>query len=305
MKPSEILAALPQWSSAKPDDLVDNPAWALPCRLGETPATLRLDAIRPTDTLDLAIKLEDEPHVLRIADSAQFPELHKVWAARAEIPEPILLALVEKECGPLLQLIENAVRRELSLAGLAKEAQGEFVSARVVSAGNDLATFSITRSKALAETLGQLRYIDLAHPSVREMALPAEIELAAFALSPGDIPETGDALLLPELDNIESAAHVKVIIDGRFAAEDGTGVTPWKDDGRLRAVRKDRPQVPFGAIADFAAEAAAWDDIPPLASAGKLASEDALELMRGTKATASGRLVKIGAQAAFAIDATV
>ena len=49
MKPLEILSALPDWSKATPDQLLASPAWTLPCRLGDTPCGLRLDAPRPAD----------------------------------------------------------------------------------------------------------------------------------------------------------------------------------------------------------------------------------------------------------------
>ena len=110
MKPLEILSELPQWAKATANNLLASPAWAMPCRLGEQNCTMRLDALRPSETLDLLVRLGAEEHVLGLCDSENLGELHAVWPTRAEVPEPVLLALVEKECGMLLQLIENAVR---------------------------------------------------------------------------------------------------------------------------------------------------------------------------------------------------
>ena len=122
MKPHEILAALPLAASAPPSRILDSPAFAMPCRYGEESATLRPAAVRPADTLSLSLLFGDVPHTLSLARSPRFPELDALWDTRADVPEPILLALAEKECGPLFQLLENAVRRQLRLAGLAAPA---------------------------------------------------------------------------------------------------------------------------------------------------------------------------------------
>ncbi len=81
MKPLEILTMLPQWSDAAPSVLLDSPAWAMPCRLGEESATLRMAGVRPCDTLDLAVLLDGERHLLSIADSPRFADLHALWAS--------------------------------------------------------------------------------------------------------------------------------------------------------------------------------------------------------------------------------
>ena len=119
MKPFEILSALPRAATATPAQILDSPAFAMPCRYGEESAVLRPAAVRPTDTLSLSLLFGDEPHVLSLARSPRFPELDALWDTLADVPEPILLALAEKECGPLFQLLENAVRHQLRLAGMA------------------------------------------------------------------------------------------------------------------------------------------------------------------------------------------
>ena len=121
MKPHEILSVLPRWADAAPEALLDSPAWAMPCRLGEDSTVLRTADVTPCDTLNLAVLLDGERHVLSIADSPRFTDIHALWPSRADVPEPILLALVEKECGPLLQLVENAVRRQLKIEGIAPD----------------------------------------------------------------------------------------------------------------------------------------------------------------------------------------
>ena len=156
MKPLEILVAIPKWAKAKPAEILDSPAFAMPCRLGEEQVSLRLGAVQPSDTLDLAILFGDEQHSLRLARSTRFPELDKVWDSRSDMPEPILLALVEKECGPLLQMLENAVRRQLRLVGLAASvADAQTLSVQV----NDI-VFSLTRSETVTAAFGILRHLN-------------------------------------------------------------------------------------------------------------------------------------------------
>ena len=188
MKPFEILSSIPKWAKLAPSAIVASPAWAMPCRLGDRNCTMRLDAACPADTLDIAIRLGDDEHVLGLSDSERFPELHAVWSARAEMPEPILLALVEKDCGPLLQLIENAAHRQLGVIGIAEKPSGRpDLLVRISSGDEDITSFKLSSSPDLMSTFGQLRYIDVTHPTVREDTLPAETEYAAFALLATDI----------------------------------------------------------------------------------------------------------------------
>ena len=181
MKPFEILSSLPQWSGLGPDDIVDSPAFAMPCRFGEESVSLVLGATHPADTIQLSIQLEGEPHVLSLARSSRFKELDAIWDSRADVPEPILLALVEKDAGPLLQLVENVVRRQLKLIGLA--AGAESPDARTLFAQVDDVVFSLTRSATVTSAIGNLRNLDLAHESIRSVVLPAVAEFSTAARS--------------------------------------------------------------------------------------------------------------------------
>ncbi len=296
MKPLEILSALPDWSEASPDKLLASPAWTLHCKLGETPCCLRLDAPRPAEALGILIRLEDEEHVLGLVDSPSLPELHAIWAARAEMPEPVLLALVEKDCGSLLQLVENATRRQLKVMGLADaQTEGDLLSARVFADGGDILAFTLTRSSALAETLGQLRFIDPAHPVIRERTFQAEVSYASFALGTADLAALapGDALLLPELGSIAP----KFIVGGRLLVTEGI-VSAWQNDGLLRVSAMESAVFPLGALFDAAAgnaEAVA-QPTPPQNTPFRLVAPDGASL-------ATGRLGRVGAQPAFLVDA--
>ena len=295
MKPLEILSSLPQWAKATPATILASPAWTLPCRLGDESCSMRLDAPVPAETLDILIRLGDDEHVLGIVDTPSLTELHAIWAVRADVPQPILLALIEKECGPLLQLLENAARRQLKVIEFAQgRSEAKTVCSRVFSAAGDLISFTLTLSPALAETLGQLRFIDASHPSVRETVLSAEVEVASFALGASEIAglAPGDALLLPEVDTIPQ----RMIVDGRFAASGGD-VIAWRDEGLLRVLAGETGEITLGALLDAAAGNA------DALTLSKPAENAPLRLSQSGNILATGRLGSVGAQRAFVVDA--
>jgi hypothetical protein len=286
MKPLEILVAIPKWATATPDQILDSPAFAMPCRLGEEQVSLRLGAVQPGDTLDLAILFGDEPHSLRLARSPRFPELDKVWDSRADVPEPILLALVEKECGPLLQLLENAVRRQLRLVGLAANSDPD---ARMVFAQVNDVVFSLTRSETVTAAFGILRHLDFASPELRSETFTAETEYAAFALAAADLASlsVGDALLVPEIGSVPP----RLVVDGRFAVDE-SGVSPFADDGRCRVVAAEMRTVSLGELFDAAEN--------PRRVEGEAPGQ--LRLMQSGKKIANGRLERLGEQPAFVVE---
>ena len=298
MKPLEILTSLPQWSKASADDLLASPAWAMPCRLGEQNCMMRLDATLPSETLDLLVRFGEEEHVLGLRDSESLQELHAVWPTRADMPEPILLALVEKECGMLFQLLENSIRRQLSIVGLASHSLAPDVPAllaQVYSAdGTPVVSFSLSSSPALVAALGQLRFLDAKHPAVRDGALSAEVEFATFALPAADLAALapGDALLLPEIGTVPP----RRIVDGRFLVGEN-GVVDWKDDGALRIIAAEPAVLTVGELLDLATGDAAAPAPQPLPA------NMPLRLVRFGKPLATGRLCAIGAQQAFVVDA--
>ena len=270
MKPLEILSALPKWANAAPESLLDSPAWAMPCRLGDASATLRAAEVRPGESLDLAVLLDGERHLLSIADSPRFADLHALWATRAEVPEPILLALVEKECGVLLQLVENAVRRQLKVEGLASD-------------GPDERTFFMQVEDVVFG-------LNTAHQSVREEQLPCETEVASFVLSAADIASiaVGDALLLPEVGTVPP----RLVVDGRFLVDEN-GVAPFSDDGRLRVVDAAPRTISLGELFDRAESPVEEADAKP----------SQLRLVSSGKTLAEGSLDKLAGQSAFVVEA--
>ena len=288
MKPSEILSSLPKWSQATPETLVASPAWAMQARLGDKACIVRLDAPFPADTLDIAIRLGDDSATLSIPDSPYFPELHAVWSARGEIPEPILLALVEKDCCDLLQLIENSVHRQLAISSISNSPNdANRLFARIELDGESLFTFSITSSKAIVQALGVLRNIDTSNPELRAEQLPCETQYAAFSLRAADAAslEQGDSLLIPEIDTLEPS----LIVDGRFIAS-SQGVAAWKDDGLFRIVSATKGSISLGELFDNAV------------TAQKPNPEDALALLHNGKTIATGRLGGVVDKPAFICD---
>ena len=298
MKPLEILSALPQWAKASADDLLASPAWAMPCRLGEQNCMMRLDGTCPSETLDLLVRFGNEEHVLGLRDCESLQELHAVWPTRAEVPEPILLALVEKDCGTLFQLLENAVRQQLGVIGLAsspRDPDAQTLFAQIYSAdGAPLVAFSLSSSPSLVAALGQLRFLDAAHPAIRDCTLPAEVEFATFTLPAADLAALapGDALLLPEIGTIPP----RRIACNRFLVGEN-GVIDWKDDGALRVLAMEPVTMTVGDLLDLAASNAA----PPASQ--PLPANTPLRLARFGKVLATGRLDAIGAQQAFIVDA--
>ena len=271
-----------------PGRIPDSPAFAFPCRCGGESATLRPAAVRPADTLDLAILFGEEPHVLSLARSARFPGLDRLWESRGGVPEAILLALAEKECGEFFQLLENAVRRQLRLSGISAEGAGAGALALEVQPVG--IPFLLTRSQTVESALGSLRSLDLAHPALRAETLAAETEYAAFSLPAADLASLapGDALLLPEIGTVPP----RLVADGRFAV-DGTGVSPFAEDGRCRVVAAEPRTVTLGELFD-----AADDPHPPAAP-----PPVQLRLVRNGNTVARGRLERLGDQNAFAVEA--
>jgi hypothetical protein len=312
MNPLDILSALPPFRDWSPAEVLASPAWAMPCRLGSEEGRLVAEgALLPADPLRLAVRFADDPATLALADSPIFPELHALWPSRAEVPAPILLALVEKECGPLLQLLENAAGRQLAVDGLA---DGETADGRAFAllrtSGEELCSFALTLPPAVLESFGALRNLDTAHPSVRELALPAVLQIAAPVLSSADLESLapGDHLLLPEVapppaDGPEGQApscpEATLIVSGLLAAAPA-GLVPWTDPGTLRVVLSDPATLPLGDLLDLASGAT---DHSSLVSRHSSLREGApLALLRGPATLAAGRLGAVAAQSSFEIE---
>lgn len=199
----DLLREWPTWRKAGAGKILSSPAWRLDVLFDDRPGILRAaggDASE--DRLWLEVKLEDERHVLGISDSAAFPELHKVWALREKLPTEVRMALVERDCASLFQMLEDALRRQFSVIGFA-EGPGE---ARVrpfevvVAGAEQPIAFALDFSPAMEIDFGRLENLDTSHPSILDMTREVEAEYAQIPLDGETPPEiaVGDMLLQPE-----------------------------------------------------------------------------------------------------------
>ena len=60
MKPTEILALLPGFGDAKASAILDSPAWKMPCRYAENPASLVRDTEEIASPLSIRITIGDD-----------------------------------------------------------------------------------------------------------------------------------------------------------------------------------------------------------------------------------------------------
>ncbi len=278
VKPIELLSALDAFAGLAPRAILSHPAWGVSIPWEGAAAMLRADVVAPADTLNLSVRFGDDSCVLGLAPSAFFPEISKLLPVRGDVPQPILLAVVEKEAGPFLQLLENVIRRELSVQGLAETPAVDVQAFRVVAAdGTDAVTFSLTLSDTLLKELGDLRRLDCTHPSIAETKVSMEVEYAVFDLTSDEEAglSPGDYLLLPEMSAEKPG---RVCMPGSGSPD------------RLRVVAAERVDIPFAT--------ALQDDL----RCAPIGTDDLL-LMKGGRRMASGRLSRLGEQPAFAVEA--
>ena len=280
MNAIELMEKWPGIAGADAATIFGMDAWALGVSYAGNDATLVKDATRERDVIGLEVKFDDEVHFLSIAVSDDYPELSKVWEQKAKLPNEILLALVEKECGALLQTLENAARRQLSVVGLVPR---EDVGAKNVAAqafalrdadGMTVCDFALSLSPNILAEFGRVENLDANHESIRTLTRPARAEYAAFSLTDDELKglAAGDHLLLPEI--------------GSQPAKWLTG--DEKADDLVHVLGPDAAAISFAAFADDALPE------PPQASA--------LVLLHKGRAVAEGRLVRLGEQPALAVE---
>lgn len=236
MDAKELLKAWPGWSNAGAEMVLASPAWRLPVRVGEQTGVLRFGPQVLADTIDLAVTLDDEPHVLSLVDSPRFPDLHLLWAQRAGLPPEVLLALLEKECGAVFALVETATRRMLGVKGLA-EAPSPAARRLDATVGDVTVSFALDVPSEVLTEWGRLENLDPAHPAIRAMTRP--VQAAYWAL---DLPEDARAALAPG--------------DHLLLPDDAATTWRWTveapADDRVHACAPDAVEISFGAFADEA-----------------------------------------------------
>ena len=199
----ELFRNWPTWQRAGAGKVLASPAWRLDAMFGDRRGVLRLVPPSDDEFLWLEVDFEGERHRLGVPDLETFAELHQVWSLRDRLPAEVRLALVELDCGTLLQMLEDVMRRQLSLVGFADEAPSAGVRQFEVTFpedGGENVRFVLDLSPSMEIDLGRVENIDLAHESIRSLAREVEAEYAEL-----DLPEEalaslgeGDLLLVPE-----------------------------------------------------------------------------------------------------------
>lgn len=203
MNALDLLREWPSWRKAGAGKVMSSPAWRLDVLFDDCPGIMRTaDGEVSADRLWLEVKLDDERHVLGVSDSVAFPELHRVWALREKLPAEVRMALVERDCAPFFQMLEDALRRQFSIVGFAEgpgEAHVRYFEVTVADEKPSVG-FALDFSPSLEIDFGRLENLDVSHPSLREMTREVEAEYAQIRFD-GEMPpviSVGDLLLQPE-----------------------------------------------------------------------------------------------------------
>lgn len=245
----ELLKEWPGWANANAERVLASPAWRMAVEYDGAPAEVRGTSDGDSDFLWLDVTFDDERHQLGVADSATMPELHLVWEKRRGLPSEILLALAERECGALFQMLENASGKTFALKGVSDAGPGsaKVRAFAVRERGTDgaLAAFALDMTPALTLAFGQLRHLDTGHPSIREMTIDAVAEYARFEIADAELGRlaVGDFLLCGDLPAGK----------WRYGSKPAPG---------LRALDARPGRLTFGQIAD--------GDLPPMPEPGPL-----------------------------------
>ncbi len=275
MNAFELLQNWPSWKGASAEAIYASEAWAMPTRWGDRPCLLRRSGTVFRDVLGIAIRLDDEEHFLGLGNRETFPDLQTLWEVKNDLPDALKLALVEKECGPLLQLLENAARRQLTVVGVAPSAARDGATGfEVVDAENNiLASFDLDVTPGLVKTFGQFKCLDLNHEAIRSMTRDAWLVYASFSLTEEELAglAIGDYLLLPEIAG---------------------GAAKWQtalpQDDLLTIASPEPAALTFAQLAD--------GPLPPAPT------PTLLRIYRQGKAFAQGRLDTLAGQPALAIE---
>ncbi len=275
MNAFELLQKWPSWERAGAGTIFDSPAWAMPVRWKDIPCVLRRSGVTFRDVLGISVRLDDEENFLGICNREAFPDLHTLWDVKNNLPDALKLALVEKECGPLFQILENALRRQLNVLGVApaENREGTTGFELIGQNGKPLVSFVLKVDTDMVRTLGLLKYIDLNHDSILSMERAARAVYASFTLEEEEIAglAAGDYLMLPEIGSSQPTWQV----------ED-------QKSEMLQVCAPDTMQITFGQFAS--------EELPEIPKPNELI------LMRRGKILARGRIATLVQQPAFALE---
>ncbi len=275
MNAFELLQKWPFWEKAGAEAIFDSPAWAMPVRWRDTPCIMRRADVKFRDVLGIAVRLDDSDNFIGLANRESFKDLHVLWDVKNNIPDALKLALVERECGPLFQIIENAVRRQLNVVGIAPAENREGCTGfEIVTAeGKIMASFDLKVTPDIIRSFGMLKFIDLNHSSIRSMTRLGRPVYASFKLTAEERAglAPGDCLMMPEVETMPPKWQFE----------------PPKED-LMQICAPECTEISFAQFAD--------DSLPDI----QLSTE--LVLMNRGAVVARGRLTSLAELHAFAIE---
>lgn len=250
MDAQNLLKSWPMWSKAGAETILASPAWRLPVRYGEKQGVMTIvpsaevsaDCLA-AEAIRLEATLDGEPFTLALADTPLYPDLHLLWSKRSDLPPEIVLALVEKECGGVLEMLEKILRRQLGLKGLADSSATTSSVARVfrVTLPDGTLDLSLSLPPEVLPQLARLENLDTGHASIRELTRPAYLDYTVLMLTEEERQALapGSCILLPE----------------NFPATQAWAVEP-PEEGSIHLVSRATTDISFAAFAD--------DSLPPV-----------------------------------------
>ena len=276
MNAFELLQKWPSWEKASSEAIFNSPAWTMPVRWGDKPCVMRRADVKFRDVLGIDVRFDDEENTIWLGNREAFPDLHVLWDVKSNLPDALKLALVEKECGPLFQILENAVRRQLNVVGVAPVGEERASSTGfeiVAQDGKIMASFNFKVNTDIIRSFGMLKFIDLNHESILSMKRIARANYASFHLTEEELAglAPGDFLLLPEIGKVPPKWQTELP----------------KDDG-IHICAPDTQELTFAQYAG--------DQLPDIPT------PDALALFHKGVVIANGRLTTLAGTPACAIE---
>lgn len=266
MDARELLKDWPCEQLASAAGIFQSSAWRLSVVYDGAPSLLQKDAEGPTDVLPLMLTFDGEASVLGIADSSSYPDLHLLWARRNELPPEVLLALVEKECGALFQMLEDATKKLVAVKGLdGAEVHPDDRAFLLTCPDGSSLGFTLSISPSILERFGRLDNLDETNEEIRSLMRPVWAQYAQLEFSEAECERlsAGDCLVLPD-------------------DQPATWLTELPQDEGLRVCTREQGTVTFAQMAD--------DDLPPIPPPCEVT------VYRGAREVATGRFETLGLQ---------
>ena len=275
MNAFELLQNWPSWEKASAEYIFDSPAWAMPVRWRDMPCVMRKADVNFREVLGVSVRLDDEENYIGIDNRETFRDLNILWEVRNDLPDALKLALIEKECGALFQIIENASRRQLTVVDVAPTERREGSTGFEIFSqeGRTIAAFDLKVTPAIILAFGMIKYIDVNHPTIREMTRTGRASFVSFKLTETERMNLtpGDYLMMPELGTVPPKWQLEPPKEGIF-----------------QICAPETTELTFAQFAD--------DKLPDIPE------PTSLELLSSSGVLARGRLTKLAETPAFAIE---